>query len=209
MIRAFTRLGRSTRIAVGAAGLVVGAVALPASAALETVDQGTWGGASSTWSCGHGATISSPYSCTYTTSAPTWSEKCTEAGANTGGGATASVNCDIEVTVTTQVAPIFNAAGKVVGCTSVAATASGQAAYTSGTGFWSATIPISTADIHGANTDGVNGAGNLAYHGHIFDGTFYDYSVSGVIAAAQCARNSSGFSSTGAGNVTVAAGGPQ
>lgn len=195
-------------LAIGAVAIVAaGAALIPANAAAQTVDQGTWGNVFSTWSCGSGATIDSPYSCTYGTNAGFGSNQCHEAGITPGGGVHVDVSCSISVSVTTQVAPIINAAGKVVGCTSVATTASGIASYTSGTGEFGANIPIQTADIHGANTNSprVNGAGTIAYHGQFVDtNTEFVYTVDGTIAAAQCAAGSSGSNTDGAGTVTVA-----
>lgn len=195
-------------LAIGAIAIVAGgAAAIPANAAAQTVDQGTWGNVFSTWSCGSGSTIDSPYSCTYGTSTSFGSNQCHEAGLTPGGGVTVAVSCSISVSVTTQVAPILSAAGKVVGCTSVATTASGVASYASGTGEFGATIPIQTADIHGVNTNSprVNGVGHLAYHGQFVDtNTDFVYTVDGTIAAAQCAAGSSGSNGNGAGNVVVA-----
>lgn len=180
--------------------LMIGANALliPGAHANEGVDSGSWDSGYGTRSCTSGI---NSRTCTYEFT----DNNCQEASVATGTGATVAVSCDVHFKGSVTVQPRLNAAGQVVGCTSVVGTASGSITFDSSvsTDFdrtASNPIPLADLTVQSAHPDQKTAA--VKFTGAVTNGT-YVWTASGTMTAT-CARSNSSSTNTVAGTVLVA-----
>lgn len=180
-----TRLSGALAVA-GALVLLGGSPAVAVDA-----DQGTWDNGDTYAFCGTGT---NSRTCTYDFYA--WS--CTEGAA--AGVALAS--CWFHLHGAVRVAPILSAAGKIVGCTSVALTSTGYGEYDSAFDeFDRSRIDVThTLEVKDTFGDGKPGVAKYVFEegGEGFE----QWTASGTFVAS-CRSGADGWLSGGAGSVTV------
>jgi hypothetical protein len=174
------------------------ALLIPGAHANEGVDSGSWDSGYGTRSCTSGI---NSRTCTYEFT----DNNCQEASVATGTGATVAVSCDVHFKGSVTVQPRLNAAGQVVGCTSVVGTASGSITFDSSvsTDFdrtASNPIPLADLTVQSAHPDQKTAA--VKFTGAVTNGT-YVWTASGTMTAT-CARSNSSSTNTVAGTVLVA-----
>lgn len=129
--------------------LAAAAVCAPPAHADEIVDSGTWSTGYATGRCTTGALSRT---CTYDVNYT----NCTEASVATGGPR-AVVPCGVHFAGSVEVQPRFNAAGRIVGCTSVVGTERGSIWYDSSIASefdrTSSPIPVKTLTVQSVKND--------------------------------------------------------
>ncbi|HVF04892.1 MAG TPA: hypothetical protein VNA20_08640 [Frankiaceae bacterium] len=181
---------RNARLVLCAVALVA-LVGTPASAA--DVNEGAWDSGATFNSCGTGTNTRT---CTY----DFYSSSCTEASAS----GVRLAGCWFHLHGTVTVAPILNAGGRVVGCTSVALSAGGFGEYDSSFNQFDHSAINDTRILEVKDTfgDGKPGVGKYTYteSGEGLE----TWTATGTFVAT-CARSASQWTSGGAGSVTVSA----
>jgi hypothetical protein len=159
----------------------------------ERVDSGTFDSGYVSGSCGTGTTSRT---CTYDINYT----NCQEASASTGGPRVV-VPCDVHFHGSVTVQPRLNAAGRVVGCTSVVGTAGGTVTFNSNVwdGF-DRTFSLTDLTVQSAHPD--QSAAAIHFTGSSADGTFVWAGTASMTAS--CAPGSASAGGTTAGSVTVA-----
>lgn len=184
-------ISRTALSALSATAAIV-LVATPAHAA--EANEGVWDTGDTHVACGTGV---NSRTCTY----DFWSAGCTEASA----GGVQVAGCSFYLRVKVTVVPLLNGAGRVVGCTSAALSATGFGRYDSMFGqFDNFDMDDSLVfEVKDAFGDGKPGAAKFT----IVDGFGNEGSTTGWIAkgalVTSCARGASQWNSGGAGSVTV------
>jgi len=170
----------------------------PVAQANEGFDTGTWDSGLGTGSCTSGATTRT---CTYDINYT----NCQEGSVATGTGANVVFNCAVHIHGSVTVQPRVNAAGKVVGCTSVVGTSTGYAAFDSNVSSdfdrTTPSRPLTDVTVQSAHPD--QSAAAVHFVGIATNGTFawtVDATMTGTCAPAKSSSNS-----IVAGTVVVAA----
>jgi hypothetical protein len=174
--------------------VATGALFAPAAHADQGIDKGTWDSGAAIGSCDAGINTRT---CTY----DVYFTNCQEASVATGGPRLL-VPCDVDFDGTVGVQPRVNAAGRVIGCTSVVDTYTGSVTFTSGLlGNFSRTIPLTDLTVQSAHPDQSTAA--VHFTASVTSG-LNNWVVNGALTAT-CAPSKNSSNSLTAGSVTVSA----
>jgi hypothetical protein len=159
------------------------------------VDKGTWDTGVATGGCDSSVNTRR---CTY----EVHFTNCQEASVATGAGPRVVIPCEVDFNGTVTVQPRINAAGRVVGCTSVVGTHIGYVSFTSGVSeSFSQKIPLTDLTVQSAHPDQSTAA--VHFTATRTAGT-YNWVADGVLTAT-CAPGGGSSNSLPSGSVTVSA----
>lgn len=200
--------GRADGAIASGGGIValamIGLIGLaPNSLASEAVDGGAWDSSSASVTCGAGTN-----SRTCSIHVDVNSSECKEVSSTDIGSIHLFwIGCQVSLDAQVRVQPELSAAGRVIGCTSVAGRGSGSATYESGISAdfsRSASNPISltAVTVHGTRADQSDAL--VTYEGFATsDDGLNSWSIQGTISGVRCGPSTSSESRVSSGSVTV------